>query len=51
MPPQSSTSGRKRRFLGYGALDVLLTDLVRGCCAGVTHDLATLRPTTARRRA
>jgi len=28
MPPQSPTSGRKRRFLGYGALNVLLTNLV-----------------------
>ena len=27
MPPQSPTSGRKRRFLGYGALNVLLTNL------------------------
>ena len=27
MPPQSTTSGRKRRFLGYGALNVLLTNL------------------------
>ena len=27
MPPQSTTSGRKRRFLGYGAFNVLLTNL------------------------
>jgi hypothetical protein len=43
MPPQSPTSGRKRRFLGYGALNVLLTNLVLQLLLLVLHTgLATL---------
>ncbi|NDF62926.1 MAG: hypothetical protein EB136_08450 [Synechococcaceae bacterium WBB_3_034] len=43
MPPQSPTSGRKRRFLGYGALNVVLTNLVLQLLLLVLHTgLATL---------
>ena len=43
MPPQSPTSGRKRRFLGYGALNVLLTNLLLQLLLLVLHTgLATL---------
>jgi hypothetical protein len=43
MPLQSPTSGRKRRFLGYGALNVVLTNLVLQLLLLVLHTgLATL---------
>ena len=43
MPPQSPTSGRTRRFLGYGALNVLLTNLLLQLLLLVLHTgLATL---------
>jgi hypothetical protein len=43
MPPQRFTSGRKRRFLGYGALNVLFTNLVLQLLLLVLHTgLATL---------
>jgi putative flippase GtrA len=43
MPPQSPTSGRKRRFLGYGALNVLITNLLLQLLLLVLHTgLATL---------